>query len=75
VAITGIAGPDGGTAERPVGTVCFALADGAATVSRRHQLWGNREWVKLLASQVALDWVRRKVLGLAVTDSYRPLRR
>jgi competence/damage-inducible protein CinA-like protein len=74
VAITGIAGPDGGTAERPVGTVCFALADGAETASRRYQLWGNREWVKLLASQVALDWVRRKVLGLPVTESYRPRR-
>lgn len=75
VAITGIAGPGGGTEEKPVGTVCFALSDAAGTEARRYQLWGNREWVKLLASQVALDWVRRRLLGLPVTESYRPLRR
>jgi nicotinamide-nucleotide amidase len=75
VATTGIAGPDGGTAEKPVGTVCFGLAAASGTVSRRYQLWGNRDWVKLLASQVALDWVRRFALGLPVTESYRPLRR
>jgi nicotinamide-nucleotide amidase len=75
VATTGIAGPDGGTAEKPVGTVCFGLAAASGTVTRRYQLWGNRDWVKLLASQVALDWVRRFALGLPVTESYRPLRR
>jgi nicotinamide-nucleotide amidase len=72
VATTGIAGPDGGTAEKPVGTVCFGLASADGTVTRRYLLWGNREWVKLLASQVALDWVRRHALGLPVLDSYRP---
>jgi len=69
VGITGIAGPDGGTPERPVGTVCFALASANGVVTRRYQLWGTRDWVKLLASQVALDWVRRHVLGLPVTES------
>lgn len=69
VATTGIAGPDGGTAERPVGTVCFALAADGVLVSRRHQLWGTRDWVKLLTSQLALDWVRRWALGLPVLDS------
>ena len=49
VGVTGIAGPDGGTAEKPVGTVCFGLAAAdQPTVTRRYQLWGNREWVKLL---------------------------
>jgi nicotinamide-nucleotide amidase len=74
VSITGIAGPDGGTPEKPVGTVCFALASGSGTVTRRYQLWGTRDWVKLLASQVALDWIRRHVLGLPVTESrlFRP---
>ena len=69
VGVTGIAGPDGGTAEKPVGTVCFGLAaNGQPTVSRRYQLWGKREWVKLLASQIALDWVRRHLLGLPLLE-------
>jgi competence/damage-inducible protein CinA-like protein len=69
VATTGVAGPDGGTPERPVGTVCFALAADGVLVSRRHQLWGTRDWVKLLTSQLALDWVRRWALGLPVLES------
>jgi len=75
VATTGVAGPGGGTAEKPVGTVCFGLASADGVVSRRYQLWGTRDWVKLLASQVALDWVRRFALGLPVLESYRPLDR
>ncbi|HEY8515950.1 MAG TPA: competence/damage-inducible protein A [Candidatus Binatia bacterium] len=69
IATTGIAGPDGGTPERPVGTVCFALSAEGMLVSRRHQLWGTRDWVKLLTSQLALDWVRRWALGLPVVES------
>ena len=69
LAVTGIAGPDGGTADKPVGTVCFALAAADVVHHRRYQLWGNREWVKLLSSQVALDWVRRHLLGANPTES------
>jgi nicotinamide-nucleotide amidase len=69
LATTGIAGPDGGTAEKPVGTVCIALATADRVFSRRYQLWGNREWVKLLTSQVALDWVRRSLVGNDPSDS------
>lgn len=69
VGVTGIAGPDGGTDDKPVGTVCFGLAaEGRLTATRRYQLWGNREWVKLLASQIALDWVRRHLLGLPLLE-------
>lgn len=76
IATTGIAGPGGGTPEKPVGTVCFGLASDAGTVTRRYQLWGTRDWVKLLASQVALDWIRRHVLGLPLTEQglFRPKR-
>ncbi|HSP99955.1 MAG TPA: competence/damage-inducible protein A [Candidatus Dormibacteraeota bacterium] len=63
LATTGIAGPDGGTPEKPVGTVCIALDGPHGTRSRRYQLWGTRDWVKLLTSQIALDWVRRVQLG------------
>jgi nicotinamide-nucleotide amidase len=68
VATSGIAGPDGGTDEKPVGTVCIGLAWASGGASRRYQLWGNREWVKLLASQIALDWVRRHLLGLPLLE-------
>jgi nicotinamide-nucleotide amidase len=63
LATTGIAGPDGGTAEKPVGTVCIGLATPNDTFTRRYQLWGTRDWIKLLTSQVALDWIRRVCMG------------
>jgi nicotinamide-nucleotide amidase len=64
LATSGIAGPGGGTPEKPVGTVCIALAaDGFAT-ARTYKMWGTRDWIKTLASQVALDWIRRYLLGL-----------
>lgn len=69
LATTGIAGPDGGTPEKPVGTVCIALAWADGVTSRRYQLWGTRDWIKLLTSQIALDWVRRHALGLPVSAS------
>ncbi len=69
LAITGIAGPDGGTPDKPVGTVCFALATASTVYHRRYQLWGTRDWVKLLSSQIALDWVRRHLLGLDPSES------
>lgn len=69
IATSGIAGPDGGTADRPVGTVCIALVSDGTRVSRRYQLRGTRDWVKLLASQVALDWLRRFGLGLPLGES------
>jgi nicotinamide-nucleotide amidase len=69
LAVTGIAGPDGGTPDKPVGTVCFALVAADGVHHRRYQLWGNREWVKLLSSQVALDWVRRHLVGLNPSES------
>ena len=68
VATTGVAGPDGGTPEKPVGFVCFALASADGVRSATHQLWGTRDWVKLLASQIALDMVRRQALGLGPHD-------
>jgi competence/damage-inducible protein CinA-like protein len=76
VSTTGVAGPDGGTAEKPVGTVCLGLASAEETVAARYQLWGTRDWVKLLGSQVALEWVRRHLLGLPVRELalFRPRR-
>jgi nicotinamide-nucleotide amidase len=73
VATTGIAGPGGGSEDKPVGTVAIALAaDGYGedgVQSRTYRLWGNREWVKVLTAQLALDWVRRCLLGLSPLDA------
>ena len=60
VAITGIAGPGGGSAEKPVGTVWFGLAKkGASTVTKKRKLPGNRERVRTLAAYTALKMVHR----------------
>lgn len=69
VAVTGVAGPDGGTPDKPIGTACLALAMDGTVVSRRYQLWGNREWIKTLVSQLVLDWVRRALLGTTIAES------
>jgi nicotinamide-nucleotide amidase len=69
IATSGIAGPDGGTPDRPVGTVCIALVADGVSISRRYQLRGTREWIKLLTSQIALDWLRRYSLGLPIGES------
>ena len=70
ISTSGIAGPDGGTPDRPVGTVCIALvAKDGVRASRRYQLRGARDWFKLLTSQVALDWLRRYALGLPLGES------
>ncbi len=73
IATTGIAGPEGGSADKPVGTVAIGLAAdtlGPEDVrSRLYRLWGKRDWIKLLTSQVALDWVRRHLLELNPLDS------
>jgi nicotinamide-nucleotide amidase len=59
LAITGIAGPSGGTARKPVGLVFLAASDRRRTVSRRCQFHGDREAVKHQAAQLALDLLRR----------------
>ena len=63
LAVTGIAGPGGATASKPVGTVCLALAGTQESPRvRRVRLPGDRERVKFQASQAALDLLRRALL-------------
>ena len=58
VGITGIAGPSGGSEEKPVGTVHIALASPVGTKERLVNLPGDREAIRFYASQIALDMVR-----------------
>ena len=62
VGVTGIAGPGGGSPEKPVGTVAIAAVIGSETRSRVFRFHGEREQVKFQASQAALDMVRRMLL-------------
>lgn len=62
VGITGIAGPGGGSAEKPVGMVCFAVAWPGGTRVRTVRFIGGREQVKGQSTHAALDLVRRVLL-------------
>lgn len=67
IGITGIAGPDGGTAEKPVGLIYIALCDGKHTWVRKMQRAGaskGREYLRNLAASNALDMVRRYLAGI-----------
>ena len=69
VGITGIAGPDGGTSEKPVGLIYIALSDGEQTwVTKRSPIGRtkSREWHRHCAASQALDMVRRYLDGLPV---------
>ena len=64
VSITGVAGPGGGTEDKPVGTVWFGLAQrGKPTVTRHRKLPWGRDRVQTISAYIALELVRRAVLG------------
>jgi len=75
VGITGVAGPGGGTPEKPVGTVWVAVdVDGAEPRAVRNPFVGDRDEIRFRAAQFALDLVRRAVVGgpLAPTPPLPP---
>jgi nicotinamide-nucleotide amidase len=63
LAVTGIAGPEGGTIEKPVGTVHVGLALHHETYCERYRFKGSREEIKSHTALMAMDWVRRVLNG------------
>lgn len=64
VATTGIAGPTGGTTEKPVGLVYIAVSDTKGTIVQKHFWPGTREQFKQRVSEMALGMLRKRILGL-----------
>ncbi len=62
LAVTGLAGPTGGTPEKPVGTVFLALLSDNGLRTGRFQFGGERQKIKLAAAYKALDWLRRAMI-------------
>lgn len=62
VAITGIAGPKGGSADKPVGTVFIALSANDAEQAKGYRFGGSRDQVRRLSACMALEWLRRYLL-------------
>ena len=69
LAVTGIAGPDGGSAEKPVGTVFLALVSAAGERVERFHFRGERDQVRQRSACTALDWLRRHAIAILATPS------
>jgi len=59
ISLTGIAGPEGGTPEKPVGLVYLGMATDGGEETRELRLIGGRAGIRTLAAKTALDWLRR----------------
>jgi competence/damage-inducible protein CinA-like protein len=71
VGVTGIAGPTGGTPEKPVGMVVVAASRASGTCSRTFRFLGERDRVKFQASQAALDMVRRMLIESGKVEKWK----
>jgi nicotinamide-nucleotide amidase len=63
LATTGVAGPGGGSPEKPVGTVYIALAASGETIAKKYLFPTDRETFKQIATQTALELLRKKLIG------------
>jgi nicotinamide-nucleotide amidase len=64
VGITGIAGPEGGSSDKPVGLVFIAVADEKGNAVRKLRFTGTRAAIRERSAQAALDMTRRRLLGV-----------
>jgi len=62
LAVTGIAGPDGGTDDKPIGTVFISLAAPDGCWTKRFQFSGSRDEIRTMTTWTALDWLRRYMI-------------
>jgi nicotinamide-nucleotide amidase len=65
IGITGVAGPEGGSADKPVGLVYLAMDGAAGTGVRKANFPGGRERIRFQSTQAALEMLRRGLLGLS----------
>ncbi|HEX8323790.1 MAG TPA: nicotinamide-nucleotide amidohydrolase family protein [Tepidisphaeraceae bacterium] len=63
LSVSGIAGPDGGTSDKPVGTVCFGLAHIGGTLTRTLGMFGDRDMVRDRSAKMALTLLRFHLMG------------
>jgi PncC family amidohydrolase len=63
LAISGVAGPSGGSVTKPVGTVCIALSHATGVTVRTFFLPGERDWVRDRSAKMALSMLRYQLLG------------
>ncbi len=63
LAVTGIAGPTGGTPQKPVGTVFLALATATAEQVKMYRFGGDRGQIRRMAACMGLEWLRRYLVG------------
>jgi nicotinamide-nucleotide amidase len=73
IGITGVAGPDGGTEEKPVGLVCFSVSAGdGGRITRSARLPGDRADIRDRSTTVAMHLLRRLLRGEGTSDGRRP---
>lgn len=70
IAVSGIAGPDGGSEEKPVGTVWLAWGKAGQLKTRRLQIGGSRQFFQQRVSAMALDLIRRELLAITEPPRY-----
>jgi len=72
IATTGVAGPGGGTDDKPVGTLCLGFSSAERAEARTYRMLADRARNKQLAAHIALDSLRRELLGLGLPDETFP---